>query len=155
MTFDIMNATKLDSEDISKLYEMVWTPYREIFPDPLMDDRILDPGRVAASMDEYDYYVIWDNSTIVGVVRVQFIHETCHMDRMVVHPGLQGRGIGRELTQYIIDLAKEKGVTKIWLDTSPKLEGAVKLYESMGFKESGFLKAHYWGEDIRFYELLL
>ncbi len=155
MTFDIMNATKLDAEDISKLYEMVWTPFREIFPDPLMDNRILDPGQVAVSMDEYDYYVIWDDSQIVGVVRAQFIHGTCHIDRMVVHSNYQRMGIGKTLTMYIIDLAKEKDASKIWLDTSPKLEGAVRLYESLGFKESGFFKAHYWGEDIKFYELIL
>ncbi|MCK5398364.1 MAG: GNAT family N-acetyltransferase, partial [Thermoplasmata archaeon] len=130
-------ATKLDAAEISYLYKTVWTPYRESFPADLMDNRISDAGQVAISMDSNEYFVIREENKIIGVVRCQFPHGTCHLDRMVVHPEHQGKGIGKALTQFIIDLAKEKGTSKVWLDTTPALEGAVALYESMGFKEVG------------------
>ena len=151
---EVEPATKLDAAEISNLYKTVWTPYRESFPADLMDNRISDAGQVAISMDSNEYFVIREENKIIGVVRCQFPHGTCHLDRMVVHPEHQGKGIGKALTQFIIDLAKEKGTSKVWLDTTPALEGAVALYESMGFKEVGFFKEHYWGQDIKFYELI-
>ena len=152
---EIELATKLDAEEISQLYKTVWTPYRATFPDQLMDNRIPDAGQVAASMDDNEYFVIREENKIIGIVRCQFPHGTCHLDRMVVHPGHRGKGIGKILTQHIIDLARERGASKVWLDTTPALESAVRLYESMGFKEVGFFKEHYWGQDIKFYELIL
>ena len=152
---EIEPATKLDAQEISELYNTVWTPYRESFPADLMDNRIPDAGQVATNMENNDYFVIRENNLIIGIVRCQFPHGTCHLDRMVVHPDYQKKGIGKALTQFIIDLAKERGANKVWLDTTPALEGAVKLYLSMGFKEVGFFKEHYWGQDIKFYELIL
>ncbi len=152
---EIELATKLDAEEISQLYKIVWTPYRESFPEPLMDNRIPDAGQVSASMDDNEYYVIRENGMITSVVRCQFPHGTCHLDRMVVHPDHRGKGMGKDLTKFIIDLARERRASKVWLDTTPTLESAVKLYESMGFKEVGFFKGHYWGQDIKFYELIL
>lgn len=148
-------ATKLDAEEISQLYKTVWTPYRATFPEQLMDNRIPDAGQVSASMDDNEYFVIREENIIIGVARIQFPHGTCHLDRMVVLPEYQGKGIGKDLTQFIINLAKERGANKVWLDTTPALKSAVKLYESMGFKEVGFFKEHYWGQDIKFYELML
>lgn len=153
--YEITPATKLDSQELSELYSAVWTPYRESFPKDLMDNRIPDAGQVASSMDDNEYYVIREENKIIGVVRCQFPHGTCHLDRMVVHPDFRCKGIGKALTHFIINLARERGASKIWLDTTPALESAVKLYESMGFRECGFLKGHYWGQDIKFYELIL
>ena len=156
MTYsNIEPATALDSDEIAELYNIVWTPYRKEFPKDLMDNRIPSPERVAGSMESNDYYVWREEGKILGVVRVQFPHGTCHLDRMVLHPEHRGRGIGKKLTQHIIDLAREKGASKVWLDTTPALETATKLYLSMGFKEVGFFKKHYWNQDIKFYELIL
>ena len=152
--YNIEPATKLDAEEIAELYKTVWTPYRKTFPEPLMDNRIPDAGQVATSMDDNEYFVIREENIIIGVVRCQFPHGTCHLDRMVVLPEHRGKGIGKDLTQFIIDLARERGASKVWLDTTPALESAVALYESMGFKECGFFKEHYWGQDIKFYELI-
>ena len=151
----IIEATKLDAEEIAGLYRTVWTPYRKEFPKELMDNRIPSPDAVAASMDSNEYFVLRKGNKIVGVVRCQFPHGTCHLDRMVVHPEYRNQGVGRALTQYVIDLAKERGASKVWLDTTPALEEATNLYLSMGFREVGHFQKHYWGQDIKFYELLL
>ena len=151
---EVEPATKLDAEEISQLYKIVWTPYRATFPEPLMNNRIPDAGQVATTMEDNEYFIIRESNKIIGVVRCQFPHGTCHLDRMVVDPEHQGKGIGKILTQHIIDLAKERGASKVWLDTTPALESAVKLYLSMGFKEVGFFEKHYWGQSIKFYELI-
>ncbi len=151
----IEKAGKKDAKEISELYRIVWTARSEIFPRELMLNRMPLPGEVAEAMGSKSYYVIRKEGRIVGVVRVSMDHGACLLDRMVVHPEHRGKGIGKALTKHAIDWARKTKAKKVWLDTSPKLKDAAALYESMGFKECGYFRKHYWGEDIKFYELIL
>ena len=60
----------------------------------------------------------------------------CELTKMAVTEKMQGYGIGKKLLNAMIDHAKNKGYTKVILLTSPKLEYAVRLYKSFGFKDS-------------------
>jgi len=57
----------------------------------------------------------------------------CEMKRLFVRPAYRKSGLGRELVQLLLDLAKEKGFTSMKLDTLNKLQPAIKLYEQFGF----------------------
>jgi putative acetyltransferase len=61
--------------------------------------------------------------------------DIAEMKRMYVLPSFQGRGIGKALTARFIETATGLGYTAIRLDTSPRLEKAVVLYKSVGFRE--------------------
>ncbi len=148
-------AKKSDAAELSELYKTVWSFYRCVFPKELMDNRMPSAGDVAASMGSKTYFIARDSGKIVGVARATIEHRSCLLDRMVVLEEYRGRGVGGALTKAVIDHAREKGAAKVWLDTSPKLAEAMALYESMGFRECGFFRKHYWGEDIIFYELIL
>jgi N-acetylglutamate synthase-like GNAT family acetyltransferase len=56
------------------------------------------------------------------------------LSKMAVAPQLRGRGIGRRLLEYAIAQAKEMGATSLFLGSSKKLNNAVHLYESIGFR---------------------
>ena len=112
-----------------------------------------DEGKEA--MSSKSIFIIKDSGKIIGTVRATLEHGTCFLDRMVVLPEYRRKGVGKVLTRHVIEYARTNKCSKVWLDTSPKLDEAVKLYESMGFRECGFFRKHYWGEDIRFYELIL
>jgi ribosomal protein S18 acetylase RimI-like enzyme len=53
--------------------------------------------------------------------------------RMTVHETYRGRGVGRKLLEHAIAIARASRVDKLVLETSSKLESAVRLYESAGF----------------------
>jgi hypothetical protein len=56
------------------------------------------------------------------------------MKRLWVRPTQQGTGLGRQLAAAIIDLARERGYTAMYLDTMPQsMQAAYRLYRSMGF----------------------
>lgn len=55
--------------------------------------------------------------------------------RMYVLPQAQGRNIGRQLLERIIDLSKEKGYHTLRLDSLPRLAAAIHLYKKYGFQE--------------------
>ena len=56
------------------------------------------------------------------------------MKRLYVRPNYRGKGIGRELSQAIIDEAHRIGYKKMRLDTIPAMKQANALYKSFGFK---------------------
>ena len=55
----------------------------------------------------------------------------------------RGKGYGRSATEIILDYAFDYlNLHKIYLKTSVTNEGAIKMYEKMGFVEEGILREH-------------
>jgi putative acetyltransferase len=59
--------------------------------------------------------------------------KTCEMKRLYVRAAHRKSGLGRELVERLLALAKEKGFQKMKLDTLQRLQPAIKLYERYGF----------------------
>jgi RimJ/RimL family protein N-acetyltransferase len=60
---------------------------------------------------------------------------------IVVYPGWQGRGVGRELMQHVIRWAERiRGIEKIELRVRASNERAIALYRNMGFEEEGRIR---------------
>jgi len=76
------------------------------------------------------------NEMIAGCVGlIQYNNNICEVQRLYVRPECQGNGIGKELMFSFIDEAKLLNYSSIRLYTLPKLDKAIKLYFSLGFKE--------------------
>ncbi|XP_033822003.1 probable N-acetyltransferase CML1 [Periophthalmus magnuspinnatus] len=54
--------------------------------------------------------------------------------RMIIAPSCRRMGLGRRLTQTVVDFCKDRGFSKVVLETSSTQAAAVALYEKMGFK---------------------
>ncbi len=60
----------------------------------------------------------------------------CEMKRLWVRPGFRGLGIGEQLTQALLERAREAGFEAVYLDTFPKAMGsAYAMYLRLGFEE--------------------
>lgn len=56
------------------------------------------------------------------------------IEDVVVDEQLRGRGIGKALVSYAIELARQAGASGISLTSNPQREAANRLYRSMGFE---------------------
>ena len=81
----------------------------------------------------------YHNGELAGCVALRKFNErTCEMKRLFVRDTFRGKGIGRFLLETIIRNAKEIGYERILLDTlPPRMNDAIALYRSIGFKEIG------------------
>ena len=90
------------------------------------------PGNYAPPRGRLLLAVAEDSAT--GCVALRPIDDqTCEMKRLFVRPERQGSGLGRRLATRVIDEARAIGYTTILLDTLPSMQGALRLYESLGF----------------------
>ena len=52
---------------------------------------------------------------------------------LAVDPAARGRGIGELLTRHVLELARERGLERVVMNSGPEMIGAHRLYDRMGF----------------------
>lgn len=113
------------------------------------DDDLLDNPNVFIDNGATILLVIVD-AHIVGTICLNPLSKsTYEILKFAVVDGYKGLGIGKKLMQMCIDLSKQKGVETIILESSSKLEKALKLYEKFGFEHIEIKDTHFVTADIK------
>ena len=60
--------------------------------------------------------------------------DTLELVKMYLLPEARGIGLGKTLIEKCMDEAKNKGFKRMYLETMPELDKAVKAYERLGFR---------------------
>ena len=56
------------------------------------------------------------------------------LGKMYIEFSARGRGLGRQLLENMLVVARQNGFFEVWLETSSSLSGAITLYRQYGFE---------------------
>ncbi len=66
-----------------------------------------------------------------------------HLLNVCVHPECQGNGFGRILVEHLVERARARKASTIFLEVRPSNVVAYQLYEKLGFNEVGVRENYY------------
>lgn len=89
------------------------------------------------------YIVALNGNTIVGYCGMWLILDEAHITNVAVHPDYRQKSIGESLMLEMIRLAVQNGSNRMTLEVRPTNTAARRLYEKLGFVESGRRKKYY------------
>lgn len=89
------------------------------------------------------YTVVTVDGVIAGYCGFWLILDEAHITNIAIHPDYRGRGLGRALLRYVMQLAQELGATSMILEVRVSNDIARGLYESLGFVRIGLRKGYY------------
>lgn len=95
------------------------------------------------------YYALiaeW-NGEIIGYALGRFAWGKLHLMDIVVKEEMRSRGIGKKMMKQLIDLAKSKTLSEVYLEVKASNIPAIKLYQSFAFKTRFMFRGLYDGED--------
>lgn len=84
------------------------------------------------------FWSAWSGGDLAGIGALKDLGDgTGELKSMRVDDRFLGRGVGRAVLRHIMDAARERGMTRLWLETgSPDdFVPARRLYASEGFEE--------------------
>jgi ribosomal protein S18 acetylase RimI-like enzyme len=102
--------------------------------------------------------VALDQGAIVGYVAViPLLGWSEHVGevRLVVDPEYRRGGVGRHLARRAVLAAVDLGLAKLYVEVVAEQEGAVGMFEALGFRAEGLLRDHVRGPDGAFHDLIL
>ena len=116
-----------------RAYEFPWTV--GIFRDCLRAD--------------YPAWVLHHEERIAGYFLMSIAAGEAHVLNICIAPELQGRGHGRRLLHALLQVARGRGVARVFLEVRPSNANAIALYHDEGFNEIGRRPRYYPAKDGR------
>jgi putative acetyltransferase len=131
----IRAATNRDVQSIRRLVFDVLIEHG-LLPDPEVTDADLLDIEENYLKRGGTFEVIEDaEGNLAGTVGLYPVNdETCELRKMYFALQVRGRGLGLHILERVVNSARERGFKKITLETSSRLEKAIRLYTRFGFK---------------------
>ena len=136
---------RLNLEWIERLFK-VEAPDLEVLNDPV--GSIIGRGGMV--------FVALDGDAVVGTAAmIRVTPERYELAKMAVAATHQRRGIGELLGLACTAYAAENGISTVFLETNSSLDGAIRLYERLGFRHAPFPHASDYARGDVYMELEL
>ncbi|KXH76109.1 MAG: hypothetical protein AM326_07730 [Candidatus Thorarchaeota archaeon SMTZ-45] len=148
--FKIRKATLEDALAIYRVMQAAFYPLiSRGYPKKAVDRTISKPWIIRDRILSASQVLIAEiGNDVVGTVTGFEEHESMRVSSFGVHPMYQCRGIGTELLETLESIAIKNGNHKLFLVTAWVMTEAIQLYQSLGYRKEGFLRSHYYGEDL-------
>lgn len=95
---------------------------------------LADPFGTIVAEGGQVFVAVEDDAVVGTAALIQHAPDVFQLAKMTVASSARERGIGRRMLSAVLDEAKLLGARRLFLGSSTKLEKAVRLYESVGFR---------------------
>jgi ribosomal-protein-alanine N-acetyltransferase len=99
----------------------------------------------------YSAWVLLDGTKIIGYALMMMVLDEARLLNLSVAKDYQKQGLGRQLLEHMITIAKKHDAANMFLEVRPSNISAIALYENIGFNEMavrrGYYPAHNGRED--------
>ncbi|WP_297454099.1 ribosomal protein S18-alanine N-acetyltransferase [Persephonella sp.] len=129
---------KIKIADFKKEYlPQVQEILKENFEYPWSEEQILSSNAFSIKK-----VFIYENNP-VAFFAGELIFSEGSISMIAVKKEFQGKGIGKHIMNWFIDLCKQKGINNIWLEVSQNNKKAIRFYEDFGFTIQDIRKNYY------------
>lgn len=97
----------------------------------------------------YFSHIAMLNDVVIGYFVASAVAGEVTLMNIAVAPEQQGKGVGKQLLQFLIDYSRQTKQQEIWLEVRISNESAIHLYQKLGFVEVDLRKAYYPTENGR------
>jgi len=122
-----------EAEQILKLQRLCYQTEAALYGDWALPPLTQTLRELLEEYDDHTILAAWLGEDVVGSERARLEDGTCHVGRLVVHPRLQGRGLGTRLMREIEASFPEAGRYELF--TGYLSEGNLHLYRKLGYEE--------------------
>lgn len=107
---------------------------RHFAMEPKDEEALADPQRTILDPGGRIFLAVRD-AQVVGCCALLFLFPgEFEVAKMAVAESARRLGIGRRLLETVIAQARTSGAHRLYLETNHQLQGAIRLYESAGFR---------------------
>lgn len=99
-------------------------------PGPMLED-------YAEVVRQHMAFVAEDGGEVVGVLVLMRKDSGMLLDNIAVHPGHQGRGLGRQLLDFAESESRKLGCEYLDLYSNEHMTESIALYKARGYVETG------------------
>lgn len=97
------------------------------------------------------HFGVFDQEKLISIVSCFVVDDEMQFRKLATLPEFQGKGSASQLLHYILKLAKEKNLTKVWCNARTNKKS---FYEKFGMKDTlkTFIKAN---QEFTIMEIIL
>ncbi|MCL9783420.1 GNAT family N-acetyltransferase [Vibrio sp. S4M6] len=100
------------------------------------DPEVLEMSQHYTDDKDSLYILVLRDGVVVGgcgIAPFNSKQKICELKKLFLLPDARGLGAGKALTLRCLEYATSKGYKQCYLDTLSNMEGAIAMYESLGF----------------------
>jgi len=112
-------------------------------------EQLDNPEEYIISKGGYILFAEHNNEIVATCALIKTGEKEFELAKMAVAAGLQGKQIGKTLGLAVLELAKQQGAKRLWLESNRILQPAINLYIKLGFIEIPITATPYARADIR------
>lgn len=151
-----------DLDDLQRIgYETYDETFRPVNADETMDAYLQEAFNRERMLSELNnenswFYFLYLDDELAGYLKINDAPaqtdlndpESMEIERVYVKKAFKGRGLGKQLLDFGIQIAKEKKKKYVWLGVWEKNTNAIAFYTKIGFFKAGQHK-YRMGEELQ------